>query len=27
VARGGANGNAFEDWVRAERELMGASAN
>jgi len=27
VARGGANGNAFEDWVRAERELMGSSAN
>jgi len=21
VARGGQNGNAFEDWVRAEREL------
>jgi len=24
VARGGANGNALEDWVRAERELVGA---
>jgi hypothetical protein len=24
VARGGANGNALEDWVRAERELIGA---
>jgi hypothetical protein len=23
VARGGMNGNAFEDWVRAERELSG----